>query len=115
MTILTDDLREKLIKIGCDVENGANEFELQPPVKLFNPCGAGTWLISFLYPDNPDIAFGLADLGQGFPETGDIYLPGLENFRGRFGLGIERDIYFKPEKSLGEYADEARDKGRLIA
>ncbi|MEN6542344.1 DUF2958 domain-containing protein [Parvibaculum sp.] len=115
MTLLTEELREKLIKIGLDVEKGANEFDLQPPVKLFNPCGAGTWLLSFIYPDEPNLAFGLADLGQGFPETGDIYLPELEQFRGKFGLGIERDLHFTPSKSLRKYADEAHEKGSLIA
>lgn len=115
MKLLTDELREQLTKIGQAVASGANEFDMQPPVKLFNPCGAGTWLLSFIYPDEPDLAFGLADLGQGFPEAGDIYLPELEQFIGRFGIGIERDLYFTPDKSLREYAEEASEQGSLSA
>lgn len=65
-------------------------------VKLFNPTGAGTWYLASYDPDT-GIAFGVADLGYG-PEAGDIYIPELVEFRGRFGLPIERDLSFKPVK-----------------
>ena len=32
-----------------------------------------------------------------------------------FGLGVERDLYFKAEKSLLEYWEEAREAGRIVA
>jgi hypothetical protein len=32
-----------------------------------------------------------------------------------FGLPIERDLHFKADKTLTEYADEASENGRIIA
>jgi hypothetical protein len=88
--------------------------ERKPVVKLFNPCGAATWLISELA-DDGDSMFGLCDLGMGSPELGYVSLAELSSFRGRFGLGIERDLHFKASKSLVEYAEEAKAAGRLAA
>ena len=68
-------------------EGGGADHE--PVVKLFNPCGAGTWLLSELDPEFPDeCGFGLADLGFGTPELGSIGLLELTEYRGPFGLGI---------------------------
>lgn len=85
----------------------------KPVVKLFNPTGNGTWLISELHEDGT--AFGLADLGMGSPEMGYIDMSELTAFRGRMGLPIERDRWFSPNKSLVAYADEAAAAGRIRA
>jgi len=86
-----------------------NTHDFWPVVKLFNPWGAGTWLLSELDVQDPDIAFGLCDLGMGCPELGSVRLSELESIRLMGGaLGIERDLSFKAEKSLTAYADEAR-------
>jgi hypothetical protein len=64
-------------------------------VKFFNPCGAGTWyIIEF---DGEDTMFGYCDLGMGFPELGYVSLSELKSIKLRFGLGIERDMHFKPQ------------------
>lgn len=86
----------------------------KPIVKLFNPTGAATWLISELA-DDGDSMFGLCDLGHGSPELGYVSLAELSQFRGRFGLGIERDMHWKAERSLFEYAEEARSVGRVLS
>ena len=57
------------------------------------------------------ILFGLADLGQGFPELGSVRLSELQAFRGRFSLGIERDKFFKARAPLSRYAEFAREAG----
>lgn len=85
----------------------------KPVVKLFAPWGAATWLISEL--DQDGIAFGLCDLGMGEPELGYVDLAELTSVRGPFGLKIERDLWFTADKSLSEYADEARECGRIAA
>lgn len=77
----------------------------KPVVKFFNPTGAGTWFISELFEDG-DTLFGLCDLGMGTPEIGTVSLSELASFRGRFGLGIERDQWFKGEKTLLEYQED---------
>ena len=41
-----------------------------PVVKLFTPDVNATWLLTELDPEDPDISFGLCDLGVGCPELG---------------------------------------------
>lgn len=61
-------------------------------VKLFNPTGAGTWWLASV--DDDGVAFGVAEIHE--RELGTVWLPELIEFRGRFGLPIERDLYFRP-------------------
>ncbi len=86
-----------------------------PLVKLFMPDGAGTWLLSETDPDDPDIAFGLCDLGFGCPELGSVRLSELAAARGGLGLPIERDLHFRARHRLTTYADQARAAGRIVA
>ena len=62
-------------------------------VRLFNPTGIGTWWLAAYDPET-GIAFGVADLHE--REVGSVYMPELVGFRGRFGLPIERDLYYTP-------------------
>ena len=90
MKLLTEEQRTKLLANGT--RRGADH---KPVVKWFNAGGSGTWLLSELDPEYPDeCGFGLADLGFGTPELGSIGLLELIEYRGPFGLGIERDIHF---------------------
>ena len=109
MELVTPEIREKLLANGAN--RGAGHM---PVVKLFNPCGAGTWLVTELDPEEPSIAFGLADLGFGSPEMGSFSLEELEAFKGPFGLGIERDLYFEGKFSLSVYAEAARAAARIV-
>lgn len=115
MKLITKNLRARLEKNFQHTEEGVDPGDIFPVVKLFYPAGAATWLLAYTLPDQPEIAWGLADLGMGCPEAGDIYLPELYLFRGRFGLGIERDLHFKPEKSVREYLEQAQKEGVLRA
>ena len=85
----------------------------RPVVKFFNPCGAATWLISEMEDDGR--MYGLCDLGFGTPELGYVMLDELTSIRLKFGLRIERDMHFKADKPLSEYATEAREQGRIVA
>ena len=105
MKLFTEEQRTKLLANGT--RRGADH---KPVVKWFNPCGSGTWLVSELDPEYPDeCGFGLADLGFGTPESGSIGLLELTEYRGPFGLGIERDIHFTAVFTLSIYAEAARD------
>lgn len=84
-------------------------------VKLFTPNAGATWLLTEIDPGDMDRAFGLCDLGQGFPELGYVSLQELESLRGRWGLPIERDLYFRGDKPISAYAREARLAGRIVA
>lgn len=86
-----------------------------PVLKLFTPDAAGTWLISALDPADPVRAWGLCDVGLGSPEVGWVSLADLERLRGPLGFPVRRDDAFRPNASLGAYADEARRVGIVIA
>lgn len=92
-----------------------NTKDFWPVVKLFCPWGAATWLLTEIDPEDEDIAFGLCDLGFGCPELGSVRLSELVAIRGPAGLTIERDLHFKPTKSLTAYAAEANEHGRISA
>lgn len=119
MMLFTKSIKEKLlangkINLAHRMDDGNTE-DFKPVVKLFGG-GSCTWLISEIDPENPDIAFGLCDLGMGSPEMGDVYLPEILAVKfPPFGLGVERDRFFTADKTLTEYANEARDAGRIVA
>jgi hypothetical protein len=116
MKLLTKANKQKLVanyeQNLVHILDDGNTDDLKPVVKLFNPCGAATWLITELNPET-NIMFGLCYLGMGSPEIGDVSLDELQEFKGVFGLGIERDIHWEAEKTLGEYATEARQRGSI--
>ncbi len=57
--------------------------------------------------------FGLCDLGLGCPELGYLMLSEIEDVRGKLGLPVERDLYFKAEHRLSTYAKIARHAGMI--
>ena len=90
------------------------ELDPLPVVKLFMVDADATWLLTELDPDNPDIAFGLCDLGVDEPELGYVSLAELAGFRGRLHLPVERDEHFRPDKPLSAYARLALAHSRII-
>ena len=89
--------------------------DFRPVIKLFCPWSGATWLLTELDPGDPDVAFGLCDLGQGFPELGCVSIMELKSVKGPGGLTIERDLHFKAGKTLSAYVDEARRCGHIEA
>lgn len=63
-------------------------------VKLFNPAGVGTWYIVELDKESNE-AFGYVEIGY-YPELTYFNVTELEEYIGPTGLGIERDLSFKP-------------------
>jgi len=104
-----------LLLLNGEAFDADPDLNPKPIVKLFNPVGAATWLIASVDPNNPDIAFGLCDLGMGCPELGSVSIEELSNVKGPLNLGIERDIHWQADKTIGEYADEARQHRRIVA
>src|SRR4029077_20073114 len=72
MKLLTADIRKKLLRNGKlrqqHEQEDKPEADFVPVVKLFTPDGGCTWLLTEIDPEDPDIAFGLCDLGLGHPE-----------------------------------------------
>ena len=109
MKLLTKTQRAQLLANGRDPD-----WDHRPVVKFFDPSGAATWLFTELDPKDGDTLFGLADLGFGSPELGYSSLAEIASIQCRYGLGIERDLYFKATYSLSVYAEAARAAGRIL-
>lgn len=92
MKLLTKEIEKKLISNNEDAED---------PIciaKFFNPTGIGRWFAINYYPDEKKF-FGYVSLfGDYNDELGYFSLDELEEFKGKFGLGIERDLSFQPTK-----------------
>ena len=74
---------------------GSDLSKQEVVVKIFNPVGNGTWFILNSDPEDPDYLWAIVDLGYG-AEVGSVSRTDLETYRGRFGLGFERDLSFDP-------------------
>jgi len=76
MELLTQDQRERMRANGVanahHIARDGNTEDFLPVVKLFCPWGEPIWLLTELDPEDPDMAFGLCDLGMGFPELGTV-------------------------------------------
>lgn len=118
MELLPQSILDQLAANGranqVRIEAGNDTIDHFPVVKLFTPDGNATWLLSETDPKDPDIAFGLCDLGLGYPELGSVRLSVLKAHRGRLGLPIERDLHFEPDASLSTYAEGARAAGGIV-
>lgn len=118
MELLTPEIRQQLVdNFAANLERrdqGRDELDFKPVVKLFTPDAGATWLLTELEPDE-ERAFGLCDLGFGCPELGYVWMVELRGARGAFGLPVERDLHFEADKGLSAYASEAMAKGRILA
>jgi hypothetical protein len=115
MKLLTKAQHERMLANGRHSAESDGAIDHWPVVKLFTPDAGCTWLLSELDPDEPDIAFGLCDLGLGCPELGSVRLSELAELRGKLRLPVERDRHFKATKPLSAYADDAHENGCIRA
>jgi hypothetical protein len=102
MKLYTQPQYDQLIKNGQ--QRGKDHY---PVIKLFMPGTAHTWLITELDPEEPDLAFGLCDLGMGFPELGYVSLEEITSVKTAFGE-VERDLHFTARYPISVYTDAAR-------
>ena len=112
MKLLTKALHEEL-RANSMRQTEDENFDQKPVVKLFHPMSAATWLLTEIDEDG-DRAFGLCDLGLGFPELGYVSLTELESVQ-LCGLGVERDLHWTATKTLSEYATAASEAQRIVA
>lgn len=119
MDLFSQTILDQLIANGRAnqtlIEAGQNTIDYEPVVKFFTPDAGATWLLTEIDPDMPDHAFGLCDLGLGFPELGSVSITELKTMRGRLGLPVERDLHFKSDAPISTYADRAQAAGGIIA
>lgn len=100
MILLPFSVRKALPSIGANESLGLEQLA---QVKFFTPDSSWTWYASEF--DGDDLFFGLA---VGFePEVGYFQLSELRSIRGKLGLSVERDRFFRPQ-TLGELLSEHR-------
>ena len=102
MQLIADDIRDRLLANGARFAID-DAFDPLPVVKLFTPDASAAWLLSSLNPEDPDIAFGLCNLGLGFSELGTVSLAELAELaamRGAIGQPVERDLFLRADRLL---------------
>jgi hypothetical protein len=111
MELLTETLKAALLANGRingeRMADDGNTIDFKHVVRLFTPDAGCTWLLTELDPLDPNIAFGLCDLGMGSPELGSVRISEIESLRGALGLPVESDHHFEPEYTLMVYARAA--------
>ena len=90
--LMTKELEKTLNKYPIGSQDGKG-MDAKVIVKYFNPCGAGTWLITEgEKQENGDwLLFGYCHLFEW--EWGYVMLSELESITLPFGLSIERELY----------------------
>ena len=112
--LIPAELREKMLENAWDMFKGRQD-DHPPVVKLFSIVGSATWLLSELNPLEPNVAFGLCDLGIGSPELGYVSLEELESIQYP-SLPIPlvvRDEHFEAEELMSVYVEAARRHQRI--
>ena len=115
MKLLTKDIEQKLIKQHEESKKNPeiNMSKINKPYLYLFGGSSCTWLISE-YDKLENLFFGLCDLGHGCPEIGCVSREEIEKVKfPPFGLRVERDRYFTPEKSLWQYYEERKKTGRV--
>lgn len=98
--------------------NRRKDHDPQPVVHLYLTETSHQWLLTEI--DDDDIAFGLCDLGAGFPELGyvDLHevLAAALSVSGKSRRNIElcRNPAFRAIAPLSEYAEQARRAHRIV-
>ena len=103
MKLLTKELLERFVKVGRQ-EDSADPIVV---AKFFNPTGAGTWYATEYDPESKEFFGFVSIFGDWNDEWGSFSLAELESYRGNFGLGIERDLYFD-EKRISQVVPKAK-------
>ena len=99
MKLLTKEITKKAIgqyPLGSDMKQDV-------VAKFFYPAGTWTWYLMNLDPEDMDYCWGIVKGDE--VETGSFSILELTEYRGQFGLGIERDKFFKPRPAEGIYQD----------
>ena len=94
MELMTAELEKRFAAVG------SQEKKKDPVIvaKFFNPTGAGTWYATE-YDPATKVFFGYVSIfGDWNDEWGSFSLQELQSYKGPFGLGIERDLYWQEKK-----------------
>lgn len=94
MKLMNKTLEKALPKLYATEKVDAADKIIQ--VHYFNPSGAGNWYAVEYSPEDR-LFFGYVSIfGDECDEWGYFSLDELEGYKPKFGLPIERDLYWKP-------------------
>lgn len=115
MKLWTKEIEEAAKKVPLYCSDGKPMATRKVLVKYFYPYGAATWYITEcdIHPvvmmdgTETKCLYGYVTVdGQNY-EWGIVLLAELEEFKGQYGLGIERDTSIEPLKhNIGEFCNE---------
>lgn len=98
MKLITKDLENRFKKIGSQENIPLKDHIVV--AKFFNPAGAGTWFVTEYDPETK-ICFGFVSIfGDWNDEWGSFSLAELEELKGPFGIGIERDMFWTEKRQV---------------
>ena len=99
MNLLTDEIKELFKQYPLYSQDGKG-MDSVVLVKYFNPCGAGTWLITEAeeQKDGDYLLFGYCHIFCW--EWGYVMLSELQNLKLPFDLTIERDLYIPKDAKV---------------
>lgn len=111
MKIITKAIENAFEKQGNTSQKSMSEIKIV--MKMFNPCGGGTW---YLYEKlDEDIYMAFVNLGDvQMAEIGTVSMSELTSIRVRFGLKLERDMHFEPlSRTLKDVYDTVKSGGHV--
>lgn len=105
--LMPSQLRSRLLANGARTANG-EDHDPYPVVRLCVADGPASWLLTELDPDDPDLAFGLCDLGLGAPMLDYVRLSDLAEIAGD---QVRCDTDFAARQPASAYLRETREAG----
>jgi len=95
MRLMTKTLERRFKEVGSQEQKPDPVFV----AKFFNPTGAGTWYAAEYHPEERLFYGYVSIFGDWNDEWGYFSLSELEQYKGKFGLGIERDLFFEETRA----------------
>lgn len=111
MSLLTERQYHQLLQNGSAANRHRDHY---PVVKLTMPAVGAVWLLTWLDPDDTDLAFGLCDIGICTPCLRHVSLTDIQSFNDALGFAVERDKGFQALHPLSAYALAAQKAGRFV-
>lgn len=96
-----------------DWRNEARFYAIKPAVRLHTIDRSAVWLLSAIDPEDPHLAYGVWDI-DGNIRQGSIHLSAIEETLDSKGMLPQQDHSWEPDRTVADYAEEARRVGRLV-
>ena len=95
MKLFTKEIEKKLQE---QYQSGSDLAKQVVVAKIFDPMSQWTWYLLNQDPEDPDYLWAIV---RGFEvEIGSVGKKELETYKGKFGLPLERDLYFRQRPAI---------------